>query len=348
MKKILCLALALLMLLGFSACGSSYSGNYAVQSAPAEYAAGSYDYAAEEPAAMPEPEEAAFGGFSGSESEKGESQAPEVDPSKIIYSADVNIETTKFDESVAALDKMIEEAGGWVESSSISGNNYYQSSHGYASRRVASYTLRIPSEKFAGMMNSFSNLGSVPYSHTYTQNVTAQYYDVQARLTACQTQEARLLEMMEVAQTVEDVITIEDRLADLRYRIESLQSSLKNWDRQVSYSTIELRLEEVQEYTPETLTEPSYGERLARAFSNGLRSDGRFFKEFLVWFLEALPTLVVLAAVAALLIVVLRPLRRAARARREKRRAAKAEKSAARQAPKEPEQPSEQQEPKQS
>lgn len=346
MKKILCLALALLMLLGFSACGSSYSGNYAVQSAPAEYAAGSYDYAAEEPAPMPEAAE--FGGFSDSAANDDPAEIPDVDPSKIIYSADVNIETTKFDDSIAALEKMIEEVGGWIESSSISGNNYYQSSHGLASSRVASYTLRVPGEKFAGMMNSFSKLGNVPYSHTYTQNVTAQYYDTQARLTACQTQEARLLEMMEVAQTVEDVITIEDRLTDLRYQIERLQSSLKNWDRQVSYSTISLNIQEVQEYTPETLTEPSYGERLAHAFTNGLRSVARFFKEFLVWFLGALPTLVVLAAVAALLIAVLRPLRRAASARREKRRAAKAEKSAARQEPKRPEQPSEQQEHKQS
>ena len=91
-----------------------------------------------------------------------------------------------------------------------------------------------------------------PIPHTYTENVTSQYYDTQARLTAYQTQEARLLEMMEKAETVEDIITIEEKLTDLRYRIESLQSTLKNWDRQVSYSTISLDVEEVQEYTPET------------------------------------------------------------------------------------------------
>ena len=45
-------------------------------------------------------------------------------------------------------------------------------------------------------MGSLSTLGNVPYSYTYTENVSAQYYDVQSRLTAYKTQETRLLEMM--------------------------------------------------------------------------------------------------------------------------------------------------------
>ena len=31
-------------------------------------------------------------------------------------------------------------------------------------------------------MSSLSDIGNVPYTHTYTENVTAEYYDVQARL----------------------------------------------------------------------------------------------------------------------------------------------------------------------
>ena len=66
---------------------------------------------------------------------------------------------------------------------------------------------------------------------------------MQSRLTAYKTQETRLLEMMEKAQTVEDTITIEEKLTELQYKIDSLQSSLNIWDRHVNYITISLNVQ---------------------------------------------------------------------------------------------------------
>ena len=116
---------------------------------------------------------------------------------------------TDFDGSIAKLLALVEENKGWVEASSMSGANYRSIARGSSYNRSASYTLRIPSNKFELLMGSLSEIGNVPYSHTYTENVTSQYYDTQARLTAYQTQETRLLEMMEKAETVNDVIAIE-------------------------------------------------------------------------------------------------------------------------------------------
>ena len=163
-------------------------------------------------------------------------------------------------------------------------------------------------------MGSLSTLGNVPYSHTYTENITAQYYDTDARLTAYQTQEARLLEMMEAAETVEDLIAIEEKLTELRYQIESLQSTLKNWDRQVAYSTLDLEIQEVIEYTPESRM--SYGQELALALTNGLRRTGEFFKDLLLAIVGALPALVILAVVLAILIPVWKKHRKARRAKK--------------------------------
>ena len=178
---------------------------------------------------------------------------PDENPEKIIYSADATVETTEFDKTLEELAALIKEYGGWVQSSSINGANYYSISRGSSYNRSADYTIRIPSDKFQTVMGSLSTLGNIPYSYTYTENVSAQYYDVQSRLTAYKTQETRLLEMMEKAQTVEDTITIEEKLTELQYKIDSLQSSLNNWDRQVNYSTISLNVQEVGEYTEQQL-----------------------------------------------------------------------------------------------
>ena len=319
MKKTLALLLALLMLLSLCACGSASS----TESTTA-------NYAASDTAAASENAEAGGLGMYGTsadsaaDSGSGSSDVPEEDPSKIIYSSDVTIETTTFDDTLAALEALVKEHDGWVESSSVNGSDYYSQSRGYDSRRSASYTLRIPSAKFQTVMDSFSTLGNVPYSHTYTENISSQYYDVQARLNAYTTQEARLLELIEKAESVEDIITIETRLTELQYQIDSLQSTLKNWDRSVSYSTVSVEIDEVQEYTPGSEKSISYAQELWLALVDSLKGVGSFFKNLLVFLVSALPTLVILAV----LFVIFRPLFKKLRAKRKARKAAKSAPSA--------------------
>ena len=273
-------------------------------------------------------EEGGFGRATSAKAESGAeggSEAPEENPEKIIYSGDATVETTEFDKSIADLEAMIEREGGFIQSSSVNGSNYYDSARGYTSRRSASYTVRVPSGKFSDIMSRLSTFGNVPYTYTYTENVTAQYYDVQARLQALQAQETRLVEMMKIAETVEDIITIEDKLTDVRYRIDSLQSSLNNWDRRVAYSTLNITVKEVQVYTPEKLTKISYGEELWRAFTDALRNAGQFFKDLLVFLVSAIPTLVILAALFLLFRPLLRKLFSGMKKRRSARKAGKSE-----------------------
>ena len=307
MKKALSLLLAALLVFALCACGSADTAS----SAPAA----SYDMAYTENAYPAEAEE--YGGFAvtgGTQLESGSGAAPEGSPEKLIYSASATVETTEFDGTIEKLSALVEQYGGFVESSSVNGSNYYTQSRGYSSTRCASYVIRVPSDKFSALMGSLSTLGNVPYSHTYTENITAQYYDTDARLTAYQTQEARLLEMMEAAKTVEDLIAIEEKLTELRYQIESLQSTLKNWDRQVAYSTLDLEVQEVVEYTPESRM--SYGQELALALSSGLKRTGEFFKDLLLAIVGALPALVILAVVLAILIPVWKKRRKARKARK--------------------------------
>ena len=342
--RISALLVAVLMLLSLCGCGSSNHSSQSYTAARDEGGYADYDYesyAAAEMAAdeaygfAPVPAPNASASASGSGTKEGD--VPAEDPEKIIYAADVTVETTTFDETVAGVTELVGRYDGWIESSSISGSNYYQKAKGTASTRDASFTLRIPSRRFNELMESLSALGNIPYSHIYTENVTSQYVDTQARLKAYQTQEARLLEMMELAESVEDVIIIEDRLTELRYRIESLQSTLNNWDRRVSYSTVSLTVKEVREYTPEIKEEPSYWQELKDALKQGFRNAGQIIKDLLVFLIEILPVLIILIPVVWLLIWLIKKVFRLdgsrARARREARAAKKAAKKAAGDAP---------------
>lgn len=291
MKKILSVILALAALLSLSACGASVN----------QSAAYTASYAVEAPAmAEAAMDEMDFGGFSASGSmnseEAPERQDAEINPEKIIYSGSATVETTEFETAVEGLTALVRKYGGFIEQSSVNGANYYSISRGYSANRSAYYTIRIPSESFSTIMTELSTLGNVPYSHVYTTNITSEYYDTAARLKAYEVQEATLLSLLEKAENIEEVLAVQSQLSDVRYRIESLQSTIKNWDRQVSYSSVDVSVEEVREYTPEAKI--SYGQRLSNAFRSGITGFWDFLKDALVWFAESLPALVVLAVIS--------------------------------------------------
>ena len=304
--KVLALILALLMLLTLCACGSSKASSVEAPMEEAMEAEYNGDYYAADTVQMA----AASGlapnarGASANTSAKTGSEVPEIDPEKIIYSANATVETTDFEAGLAAVEALVERFDAWIESSSVNGSNFYDISRGYASTRSASYTLRVPSERFQELMGTLSEIGNVPYTHVYTENVSAQYYDTQARMEAYKAQEARLLEMMDRAESVDDLISIESRLSDLRYEIESLQTSLNQWDRRVAYSSVYLELQEVREYTQDTPVQLGFGERLGRAFRSGIHGFVAFCQDAILWLAESLPALVLIALVLIVLLAV--------------------------------------------
>ena len=341
--RILAILICVFLLLNLCACDGLSSGRK--NSEARDYSTGtsySYSYDYDDMAVAEE----AYGGFSmsgmyaaapaassttagssngssgsGDGSSKAADDSSDLSPEKIIYSADATVETTQFESTISALEAMIDGVGGWVESSSVTGANYSSISRGSKTNRSASYTVRVPNNKFDEMMSSLPALGNVPRSHVYTENVTSQYYDTQARLTTYQAQEQRLLELLDKAETVSDVIEIENELTEVRYRIESMQTSLRNWDRRVSWSTIHLTVNEVSEYTPEV--QKGYGERLKEALLEGLDNLSWYFIDFM----EALP---VLAFFLLLLIILILILKRVIRSpKREERRRARREAKAA-------------------
>lgn len=322
MKKTISILLAVLMLASLCACGAK-APQHKNAEVPVAVAAPEMSMAYSM-ADMAVEESADYGGFAVNSTAAmangraaAASDIPAEKPDKIIYSADATVETTDFDATVGGVLELVEKYGGWVESSSINGANYHNMARGRVSTRSAYYSLRVPSADFETIMGALSTLGNVPYSHTYTENISAQYYDTEARLAAYRTQETRLLEMLEIAETVEDIIAIEEKLTELRYKIESLQTSLKNWDRQVSYSSIYLSVEEVEEYTPESLVQPSYGEKLLDAFESGIAGFVDTVGDIFIRLVEALPALAVIAAAAGTLAAIIRR-------RRNKKKAKKA------------------------
>ena len=311
-KRIPFLWITLLSALLLSACGSATesSKGVSVNQSTADYAAPAED--SWEASAEYAPASVEENGIAASAA-AGADGAGSLQAEKIIYSASAKIETTDYEKALEGVYVLVERFGGFVERSSISGSNYYYSSRGLPANRSADFTLRIPSENFKALTSSLTELGNVPYCDTSSENVTARYYDTESRLTAYRTQESRLMEMLEAAKTVEDMLAIQQQLTDVQYEIDTLQSTLTNYDRQISYSTVSLNVQEVEEYTPQPDATLSYWEKMGRGFLRSLETVGSFFKSLLLWLVSNLPVLLLVAlAIFALVKLLLARLHKAA------------------------------------
>ena len=223
--------------------------------------------------------------------------------SKIIKTVNMNSETKEYDRAITELERLITENGGFIESSSSNGQSLHQSG---VYQRTAKYTIRIPAEKLEGFLSASQQLLNVTYSHVGSQNVTTEYYDMQSRLEVLRTERDALNAMLEKADTVDNMLMIRDRLYNVIEEIEAYETQLRLYDSLVSYSTVNMTVDEVVEYTKIVVDEPTWGERLVEAFRESWQDFADGFQDFTVNFLYAIPTLMVLGAIAVAVILILR------------------------------------------
>ncbi len=301
-KKYVSLLLCALLLTGLlTGCGSD---NKAMMSA------GSYDMAVAEEAP------AARNDSGGILTETGASGSTVLPQSrKWIVTVHLDAETEDLDGLMADLDETIAALNGYVEDQNVYNGSTY-SSRRY---RSASLTVRIPAEDVDQFTQQVAGIANVVSKETNRQDVTLSYVATESRMTALQTEEARLLELMAQAETMSDLLEIEARLTDVRYELESVTSQLRLYDNQIDYATIYLSLSEVQEYTP--VEEPTLWERISSGFLSSLKGLGSGLLDLMVWLIVSSPYLVVMAVIA--LIVVL--LAKRARKHRKAKKAPKDE-----------------------
>lgn len=276
MKKFALVCACLMLISALSACGGSASGG--TSSAPMAPANG---MAAPDLWTGPEVYDAGL-------AEKGQvnSSAGFVDSAiyqdpnaKVIRSAELTIQTTEFDQSVSALAALTEEQGGYYETAQVEGGgiNHQQAS------RTAYYVVRVPKEHFTAFRDALGEVGHL-YSITEdTKDVGETYYDTEARLKTLTAKRERLLALLEKAEVMEDIISLESALADVQYEIDSHTATLRKYDSLIDFSTFRIYLEEVVKLTQGVDAKESFGVRLGASFQKGLEEFGAGVEDSILW-----------------------------------------------------------------
>lgn len=301
MKKTITILLALTLTLTLAGCGrSASSGNSfykADQAAPAEAAEAYWegDYVTNESAYTT----ASYGGEA----------VPARREAKLIYTASMELETTEFDQAVAALDDLVAESKGYYEDRSVRQGGY----------RYGSFTVRVPAAAYDEFCRQAGELCHLLYANASAQDISDSYYDTDSRLQSARAKLARLQELLAKAENMQDIITIESAISDTQWEIDNLSGTLRDYDSLVDYATVNIELREVYQLSDAVQAPLTFGQKLAGSFTSGLRSVGSALEDFAMWLAYSWVWLLVIAAAA---VVVLRIARRRGFRLRKKKKAA--------------------------
>lgn len=107
----------------------------------------------------------------------------------------------------------------------------------------AEMTLRLPSEGLDSVIDRISALGILLSKELGTQEVTEEYVDLTSRKRNLEREEERLLELLQRAAKMEDLLKVEQYLGNIRGQIEQIAGRLRYLENRVSLSTLTVRLE---------------------------------------------------------------------------------------------------------
>jgi len=257
---------------------------------------------------MTEAETAEYGPASSS------SPSPLLTGKKIIKNAYMYMQTTEFDNTVSALNSLVSELGGYIENSDISGGYIGES----RSSRELSYTVRVPADKYSAFIGRVGDVAHIVNINESISDVSEEYFDIEGRLSTLRAKQKRLQELLEKAERIEDMITIENALSDVTYEIESYASRLKRLDSQIDYSQIYINLSEVYKLTEVEKTPETFGERISGALSRGIRRFGDNLEDLAVDLVYALPWLIVLAVIIIIAVIIASIVRRSNKKKRQR------------------------------
>ncbi len=303
-KKSLFLLLTVVVATVWASCSSS--SDY--DSATTE----SYEYSMEEAPAIDSIPSGELLDTTGSDSVSVE------DERMIIKNAYLDMKTNDFDTSLDNIKREVERYGGEITESNIwkSGSDDY-------SRRNIDMVIRVPADNYSDLLNGVQNSATLESMNESSEDVTVQYIDITARIESLEAQEDRLVELLELAANVTEIMEIEYQLSNVRYERESYEQQRLYLERQVSLSTINLTLTEVETII---ITDEGFFAGVAVSFIEGIDFLVSTLSYFITILAGMLPTLVFAGIILVIVMLILKatePKRTARRLKKEEKMRAK-------------------------
>lgn len=219
---------------------------------------------------------------------------------KIVKNAILSIRTKNYDTFMNGVKQKIELYEGYIVKSQE--YNYDNSSN-----RNADMEVKIPAEKLEEFIEELAAIGTVTSKIIESTDITDSYIDVESRINALETEEEALLGLLQKAESLKDVIDLQERLSMVRSDLEGMKVQKKSYDGMVAYSGVTLDISEVERVVEGNDT---FFGHVKEKLMNNLYDIADFFIDFSINLIAALPYIAIIGVVAAVVIIIVKKIRK--------------------------------------
>lgn len=204
------------------------------------------------------------------------------DPTKIVKTGSFRIESRDYETDKTTLESMISSLNGFIEQSNVIGHPAPDNPY---SNRELTLTLRIPSSHFDEFVSQLNDQFTLIQQSTQAKSVADSYYDSENRIKVLEVQQDRLLELLNDANDLSDIVLLQEQLMDVEYDLNIHKGNLQKLDDQIDYSTIRITMSELSD-SQSSIQTNSFFDELSRAFSRGISSIVLTIQTFILFLAE--------------------------------------------------------------
>lgn len=165
----------------------------------------------------------------------------------VIKNASLSIVVEDPSASLDMISSMAESLGGYV----VSSNLYRAQLDSGLEYPEASVTIRVPAEKLDQALGEIkSGAGEVLSENVSGQDVTQEYTDLESRLRNLERAEDQLAEILEASYNTEDVLSVYNRLVEIREQIEVIKGQMKYYEQSAAMSSISVYIQANESVQP--------------------------------------------------------------------------------------------------
>jgi len=172
---------------------------------------------------------------------------------KLVKRAELRIRVEDTEATEKPLASLMEKYGAWSASAGI-----YENSR--------NYSIRVPSSSYDAMLVELAGLGKILRRTENAEDVTLRYYDLESRLATKRELLKTYQSYLGVAKNIEDIMTVESRIADLQRDIDQTGTQFRNLSNLVDYSTINLEI--AGPVSASSYSSPTLGDKLRELFGS--------------------------------------------------------------------------------
>jgi hypothetical protein len=217
---------------------------------------------------------------SGSEQMQNSASA---DAKKIIKDGRISIKTNDIAATKNSVDQLAKKYNAFYDNEELQNDD-----------RSTSYDLklRIPAENFENVLSAIENGGNeITGKSIHSRDVTSEYIDIETRINSKRDYLKRYKELLTKANTVKDILEIQESIRSLQEELESREKQLKYLSNQIAFSTLDINIFKLKDYTYKPTQQDKFTERIKKSISNGWSK----LLSFALWLIMLWPFILIIS-----------------------------------------------------